>query len=84
MEHGDDEVKIHVEVRGALRSYLPSNEYVMDLDMPPGASVGDAVKRLGLPIEMGWNASVRSRLVSDKELLQDGDHVMLFEVIGGG
>lgn len=77
-------MKVHVEVLGALRSYLPSEVYVMDLDMSPDATVGDVVKELGIPMEMGWNASIRSRLVSDKELIREGDQVKVFEVIGGG
>jgi hypothetical protein len=77
-------LNIRVDVRGTLRTHLNSKEYVMDWDVPPETRVGDVVARLGIPIESGWNASVRSRLVYDKDVLHDGDHLMIFEVIGGG
>lgn len=75
---------IRVEVRGSQRDYLASDEPILDLELPPGARVGDVVRMLGIPIERSWNAAIRSRLVSDKHTLADGDHLVIFDVIGGG
>ncbi len=77
-------MRIRVEVRGSQRDYLSSDEPILDLELPPGACVGDAVRMLGIPIERSWNAAIRSRLVSDRDPLADGDHLVIFDVIGGG
>jgi sulfur carrier protein ThiS len=77
-------MNVNVEVHGTIRSYLPASADLLQMEVPTGASVGDVIRRLGIPIERGWNASIESRLVSDKDVLHEGDHLMVFDVIGGG
>ena len=77
-------MKISVEVRGTQRSYLSTDDKLLKMEVPPSTSVGDVVKALGIPIERGWNASIGGRLVSDMDILREGDHLMIFDVIGGG
>jgi molybdopterin converting factor small subunit len=77
-------MRIRVEVRGSQRDYLSSDEPILDLELPAGVCVGDVVRMLGIPVERSWNAAIRSRLVSDRDPLADGDHLVIFDVIGGG
>lgn len=77
-------VKILVDVRGTLRAYLSTEENPIHLEIPEGTTVGDVVQELGIPIERGWNASIQRKLVSNVDVLHDGDRLMIFDVMGGG
>jgi len=77
-------LNILVDVRGTLRAYLSTEENSIYLEISEGTTVGDVVQKLGIPIERGWNASVRRRLVSNVDVLHDGDRLMIFDVVGGG
>lgn len=77
-------MNILVDVRGTLRAYLSTEENSIHLEISEGTTVGDVVQKLGIPIERGWNASVCRRLVSNVDVLHDGDRLMIFDVVGGG
>ena len=77
-------MNILVDVQGTLRAYLSTEENPIHLQVPEGTTVGDIVQKLGIPIERGWNASVHRKLVSNVDVLHDGDRLMIFDVVGGG
>jgi sulfur carrier protein ThiS len=75
---------ILVEVKGTVRTYVVGAETPLHLEIPEGTTVGDVVQELGIPVKRGWNASIRRKLVSDTDVLHDGDRLMIFDVVGGG
>jgi hypothetical protein len=81
---GGMQLNILIDVQGTLRAYLSTEDNPILLEIPEGTTVGSVVQKLGIPIERGWNASVRRRLVSNVAVLQDGDRLMIFDVAGGG
>lgn len=77
-------MKILVEVYGALRMRLKASEGPIALELPEGSTVGLVVKELGVTENEAWNASLRGKLASSKDVLRDGDHLLVFDAIGGG
>jgi len=77
-------MKILVEVYGALRMRLKVQENPITLELPEESTVGSVVKELGITEKEAWNASLRGRLASSKDVLRDGDHLLMFDAIGGG
>lgn len=77
-------MQITVEVLGNLRRYLPGDGNPLVLALPPGSTVGDALRTAGVPDGVQWNASVRGRLVYADTALEDSDRVLVFAPIGGG
>jgi sulfur carrier protein ThiS len=56
----------------------------MVLDLPDGSTVAVAARAVGINENHEWNASVRGRFATSKDLVQDGDRLLLFDAIGGG
>lgn len=75
---------ILVEVTGTLRTYIEVAETPLHVEIPEGTTVRDVVQGLGIPVERGWNASIRGKLVYDVDVLHNGDRLMIFDVVGGG
>jgi hypothetical protein len=77
-------MRITVEVLGSLRSSLKGYKGPMVLDLPDGSTVAVAARAVGINENHEWNASVRGRFATSKDLVQDGDRLLLFDAIGGG
>ena len=63
---------------------LNVQENPITLELPEGSTVGSVVKKLGITDKEAWNASLRGKLASSKDVLRDGDHLLVFDAIGGG
>ena len=77
-------MKFTVEIYGSLRSRVEGYNSPITMELPEGSTVGDAAKTLGVTERDMWNASLRGKFASSKDVIFDGDRLLLFDAIGGG
>lgn len=82
---------MNVEVRlyGSLRRYRPSDTSGATLqsfvvEMPPGSTVEDLGRALGIPDGFISAAAVNNQAVDSASLLADSDRISLFPPSAGG
>jgi len=77
-------MKVQVEIYGSLRTHVEDYKGPITLELPEGSTVGNAAKAMGITEKDEWNASLRGKFASSKEVILDGDRLLLFDAIGGG
>ena len=77
-------MQVNVHLHGILRDHLPSaTKGRATINIEDGATVGDLLTQLG--IERRVIVAINGNQKSNKtDILQDGDEVSVFRVIGGG
>ena len=74
--------KIQVKLYATLRKFLPDDSNEMDID--PGTSVRDLLKRLGIPDTEAKLIFINGRRGSIDTILQGGERLGIFPPVGGG
>ena len=77
-------MQVQVEIYGSLRAHVEDYNGPITLELPEGSTVGNAAKVMGITEKDEWNASLRGKFASSKEVILDGDRLLLFDAIGGG
>jgi hypothetical protein len=79
-------MRIAVKLNASLRRFLPkdSDGNVARLTLPKGATVGDAVRALGIPPAHAKIAVSGSEQLDMSSSLIDGQEVSLFPPLAGG
>jgi molybdopterin converting factor small subunit len=79
-------MRIRVKLHGMLRRYLPagSNDNAAVLELPPGATVADAISTLGIPPDHTKMMVSGDEHVETTTVLRDGQEVSLFPPLAGG
>jgi sulfur carrier protein ThiS len=76
-------MEVHLILHGILRDYLPRQaKGKTRLTLPEGATIEDV--REQLKIKQTVSAAVAGVQVENNHVLQDGDEVQMFRMIGGG
>ncbi len=76
-------MKVKVTLHGILRDYLPRKaKGKTSLTLPEGTTVDDVVQQL--KIKQTITTAVNSVQVETSHVLQDGDDLQMFRMIGGG
>lgn len=76
-------MEVHLTLHGILRDYLPRQaKGKTTLTLPEGATIEDV--REQLKIKQTVSAAVGGVQVENNHVLQDGDEVQMFRMIGGG
>lgn len=80
----DDCVIVRVSLHGNLQRVLQQTMGKASLRLPPGSTVNDIIRILGIDaVEIGLIA-VNDVLSDGLVVVRDGDQVAIFEPIGGG
>ena len=74
--------KIQVKLYATLRKFLPDDSNEMDID--PGTSVRDLLKRLGIPDTEAKLIFINGRRGSIDTILKGGERLGIFPPVGGG
>lgn len=83
-------MKIKLRLYATLRDYLPpeSGGSEVQLDLPEGAIIPDALSRYSVPIGLAHIVLINNRHVLRPNIatqqLKDGDELAVFPAIGGG
>ncbi len=76
-------MKINVTLHGILRDYLPRQaKGKTTLALAEGSTVADVVQTLG--IKQTVTPAVNGTQVETSHILQDGQELQIFRVVGGG
>lgn len=76
-------MEINLTLHGILRDYLPrQNKGKSTLSLPPGTTVAEVVEQLR--IKQTVTAAVNGAQVETEYVLQNGDDLQMFRMIGGG
>ncbi|MBI2877496.1 MAG: MoaD/ThiS family protein [Candidatus Tectomicrobia bacterium] len=79
-------MKIYVRVYATLRRYVPNYDPSrgLEIELEEGATVGDAIRRLNLPVEEIKTVFVNATLRDFSYSLKEGDLIGIFSPIAGG
>lgn len=77
-------MKLTVRLFGDLRRYLPEGQEQLKLEMPEGTTVLSMLQQVGIRPEEIWLVRANKKVISEEQLLSDGDVVEVFEPVGGG
>ncbi len=76
-------MEIKITLHGILRDYLPYQaKGKTTLTLPEGATINDVVRQL--KIKQTVIAAIDGVRVDTTRLLQDGDDLQMFRMVGGG
>jgi sulfur carrier protein ThiS len=79
----NDAMKIKMIFHGSLKKY--NNDVAeTDLEIPDGTIVSGIIGRIGVPKEEIAFVAVNGSRVPVSQILQDGDKVKFFQMVGGG
>lgn len=77
-------MKVSVHLHGILRDHLPADaKGRATINLEDGASVGDLLDQLGIKRRVIISLHGNQKL-EKTHILQDGDQIAIFTVIGGG
>lgn len=76
-------MKIKLMFHGSLKKY---NHHVpeMEMELPNGSMVGQLFRQIEVPKEEIAFVSVNGSRAPLSQVLEDGDEVKLFQLVGGG
>ena len=77
-------MKVHVVAYGSLFRWLSSGERGEHRSLDAGDTLNDLIRKLNIPNEEVWMATVNGLKADWDQTLQDGDEVRLFSPLGGG
>lgn len=77
-------MKVTIEFAKILTTIRPGLPERMDLDLPEGATLGDALAAAGVPQGLWGITLVRDRVCGTGERLSDGDRVTVLPPVSGG
>jgi molybdopterin converting factor small subunit len=80
-------MRVNVNIYAFLRYYLPDPENTMkdnEWIMPEGSTVGQVLKKIGLPKEVRVTVLVNNNSVDEKTALHEGDVVHILPQMVGG
>lgn len=76
-------MEVKITLHGILRDYLPRQaKGKTTLTLPEGATINDVLQQL--KIRQTISAAVGGVQVETNHILQDGDDLQMFRMIGGG
>ena len=75
--------RVVVKLYASLRSYVGGAASV-EVDVEPGQTIADVLKRLGVPAEQTRIIFVNNRTGSLSQALEGGERIGVFPAIGGG
>ena len=77
-------MKVIVKLYNELRRYGPDDRTVFPIQLPREASVGEVIKRLGVPPAVPRTVLINGRRVDDQAPLAEDDEIVLMSPIEGG
>ena len=79
-------MKVDVRLFATLAVYLPADEHgaCARLEVPDGSTVGQVIRRLGIPDELPRITLLNGLDVEPEQRLHEGDTVSVFPPLAGG
>ena len=75
---------VHVHLFAYLTKYSPAGQEKFDLDLSPGATVGQLLDELGIPPDFEKRILVNGRHAEPSARLSEGDDVFIYPPAAGG
>ena len=84
MPHPDvaDRITITLDLHSTLSQYRISESGIMEVKS--GASIADLLTQLAIPPGLGLTIFIDAQIVSPKTILQGGEEIKIFPLMGGG
>jgi molybdopterin converting factor small subunit len=76
-------MQIDVKLYGDLKKYAPGEQTDFVLTLKPGATLGDALKMVSIPMDR-YVSLINGRRATTEARIEDGDILVLFPPISGG
>jgi len=77
-------MRIHITLYSEFKRFAPGGTGSFDLDLPPGANLGQCFERLNIPENSAYTALINGRRADRDTLLRQGDALVVFPLICGG
>ncbi len=77
-------MRVRVQFFGEMRRHLPPGREDVALELADGASVADALARVGVQPDEERIVGLNGALAHDTTPLHDGDELSLYHPMGGG
>ncbi len=77
-------MRVRVLFFGEMRRHLPPGQEVVDVELPDGGCVLDALARVGVRPEDERIVGLNGELAQDATRLSEGDELSLYHPMGGG
>ena len=76
-------MQIHVKLYGDLKKYAPGEQTDFVLTLEPGATLGDALKMVSIPMDR-YVSLINGRRATTEDRIEGGDILVLFPPVSGG
>ncbi len=77
-------MSVHVHLFAYLAKFSPTREEKFDMDLGPGTTVGQLIKRLKIPGDFEKRVLVNGRHADPSARLAEGDDLFIFPPAAGG
>ena len=77
-------MKIRVSLESYLDQYAPGDEPKFSLELPDGTTVGEVLRKLGVPLEQAAVLTLGDEAVDLAQTLKEGDRVTVIPPVAGG
>ncbi len=77
-------MRVTLKLYGNLRRYAEGQRETSEREVQDGITVKGLLDSLGVPESGWWMAAVNDQVVTPETVLADGDHVEIFDPVGGG
>lgn len=77
-------MSVTIKLYGNLKRFAPNRTESAQVELQAQTSIAALLVSLGVPENGWWMAAVNDQVVDESTILHDGDHVEVFEPVGGG
>jgi len=77
-------MKVRVSLESYLDQYAPGDEPKFLLELPDGATIGEVLRKLGVPLEQAAVLTLGDEAVDIAQQLREGDRVTVIPPVAGG
>jgi molybdopterin converting factor small subunit len=77
-------MRVTVETYGLKRGLIADERRKVDVDIEQNATVLEVLRKVGVQVDLPWNASLNGTLADPSDQVSEGSLILVFPPISGG
>ncbi|MDP6549954.1 MAG: MoaD/ThiS family protein [Dehalococcoidia bacterium] len=77
-------MQVTVESYGLMKDLIADERRRVDVDVEQNATVMEVLRKVGVQVDLPWNASLNGTLADPSDQVSEGSLILVFPPIAGG
>jgi molybdopterin converting factor small subunit len=77
-------MRVTVETYGLKKGLIADERRKVDVDIEQNATVLEVLRKVGVQVDLPWNASLNGTLADPSDQVSEGSLILVFPPIAGG